>query len=535
MKNYKYLVFSLVIVLFSTTSCVKDEVFVDDTPVVATSTVKLNEIMSTGSPDWIELYNGGSESVDLSGYKLTDNSQEWFIDNLIIDAGGYVTFDCDDSNVPNVSTNFKISSGGEEISLFNATGEIIDQVTTPDMSSQSGLTYGRENDGADNWLIIGASKGAANSSSNTAPLIAADSLTEFDSIYEITVSDADGLSSVNLILITDTTIQSLDMVLVDGNYKISVPQFKVGTQVQYYVKATDNTGLVSYYPENGSSEPAQYTVAGGVDGELVFSEAETGIGVFDFTFSGKIYYKDEVDEVRVYYVLNDELHDETVVPAIDTKDRVKIPASDIDENGNFMGTIKDLKKGDKITYYIRVEYLDGTKTYHPIEETDENGVVISDFDHDLSTTWPSVVVGEIPVAPVNGFSELTITNETGTDLSLNVKVEYDNGDVNELKFYYVINYDAATMWWDDDANPATPDVFDDATHRVTIEVNAVPSADNTYTFTVPGLTIGDNLSWYMRAKDGNGDKLYYTFGKTANEFDGDAKDDPANWNVVVKN
>ncbi len=128
MKNNKYLIYGLLIVLLSATSCVKDEVFESDEPDVATSTVKLNEIMSTGSPDWIELYNGGTESVDLSGYKLTDTSQEWFIDNLTIAAGEYVTFDCDDSNVANVSTNFKISSGGEEITLYNAIGELIDQM-----------------------------------------------------------------------------------------------------------------------------------------------------------------------------------------------------------------------------------------------------------------------------------------------------------------------------------------------------------------------------------------------------------------------
>ena len=28
--------------------------------------------------------------------------------------------------------------------------------------------------------------------------------------------------------------------------------------------------------------------------------------------------------------------------------------------------------------------------------------------------------------------------------------------------------------------------------------------------------------------------MYYTFGKTADEFDGDTKDDPATWHVVTK-
>ena len=96
MKNYKYLAFSLMMVLFSTIGCVEDDVLVGDTPDVATSPIKLNEIMATGEPDWIELYNSGTETVDLSGFKLADASQQWTITSLTIPAGGYVTFNCDD-------------------------------------------------------------------------------------------------------------------------------------------------------------------------------------------------------------------------------------------------------------------------------------------------------------------------------------------------------------------------------------------------------------------------------------------------------
>ena len=202
MKNNKYLVFSALLVLFSTISCVKDEVFDQEGPEVSTSSVKLNEIVSTGDPDWIELYNPSTEAVDISGYKLTDTSQEWVVDNLSIPAGGYVTFDCDDSNVPNVSTNFKISSGGEKITLYNAAGELIDEITTPDMSSQVGLAYGRENDGADDWVVLGASKGTANSNVSSGPLLTADLITGvndnsyFD--YIVSASDPDGIRDVKL-------------------------------------------------------------------------------------------------------------------------------------------------------------------------------------------------------------------------------------------------------------------------------------------------------------------------------------------------
>ena len=45
-------------------------------------------------PDWIELYNGGTESVDLSGMYLSDdlaNPDSWqFPEGTTIDAGGFL-------------------------------------------------------------------------------------------------------------------------------------------------------------------------------------------------------------------------------------------------------------------------------------------------------------------------------------------------------------------------------------------------------------------------------------------------------------
>ncbi|MDH3323584.1 MAG: lamin tail domain-containing protein [Flavobacteriaceae bacterium] len=519
MKNIKYLLV-MFIAMATMVSCVDDESMEIELPPVEGSVLKLNEIMSKDvdpNPDWIEVYNSGNEDMDISGYWLNDKpTAEGGFEipgGTIIKAGGFYVVDSNESGE-------SVSSGGEDVSLSEPDGTVIDHTKTPDMSNDVGLTWGREIDGEGEWMIGSPTKGSSNGSAeNTAPILGADPLTEFDDVYAVTAADADGISSVKLVMLINEGVESIDMALVDGEYKTSVPKGEVGDVVKYYVVATDNTGLTSYYPENGSSEPAEFSVAGGVL-EIDFSEVETGVGVFDFTFTGKVHYVNEVDEVRVYYVLNDELHDETVDPVIDTKDKVKVPASDIAADGTFKGTIEGLAKGDKISYYVRVEYLEGTKTYYPIEETDVDGVVISDFNHDLSTSWPSINVGEIPVAPINGFSELEITNEAGADLKYDVKVAYDNGAPQEVKFYYIINYDAATYVEDNDR------------HSVTWEGD-LPTADNMYDFMIPAadLSAGDKVSWYIRAKDGNGDKMYYTFGQDA-DFD---KDVIANWNVVTKN
>ena len=105
MKNLKYLIASLLVVLFSATSCVKDEVFEGEETVVEGSTVVLNEIMSNNvgdGVDWIELYNKTNEDIDLGGFKLNDAETVdggWTIPaGTIIPASGYIVFEEDLKN-----------------------------------------------------------------------------------------------------------------------------------------------------------------------------------------------------------------------------------------------------------------------------------------------------------------------------------------------------------------------------------------------------------------------------------------------------
>ena len=511
MKNIKYLIVTL-IALTTTVSCVEDDIMESTTPPVVGSVLKLNEIMSkdvNDGPDWIEVYNMSDDDVDISGFILNDKDvADGGFDipaGTIIQSKGFYLVDEDESGI-------KVSSGGEDVSLSKPDKTVIDWTKTPDMTASVGLTWAREIDGEGDWMISNATPGASNGSAeNVSPILEANPLTEFDDVYAVSASDADGIASVKLVHMINDGVQSIDMALVDGEYKTTVSRAKVGDVVKYYVVATDNTGLQTYYPEDGSTSPAEFTVAGGVE-EMTFSEkSDVDPNIFEFTFVAKVHYTDQVDEVRLYYLLPGEQQDED--NGFDDKHSIKnVPLI----NGLFKATIADLAKGTELKYYMRVEYLDGTKTYYPLEV--EGG----DFNHDLGTTWPMVTVGEIPIAPVNGFSDLVVTNDAGADLKYDVNVAYENG-IEEVKFYYIINYDPATYVEDNDR------------HSMEWE-GELPTGDNMYNFAIPtaDLAAGDKVSWYMRAKDGEGDKMYYTFGKTSDEFDGDIKDDPATWSVVVK-
>ncbi|MEN8115447.1 MAG: lamin tail domain-containing protein [Bacteroidota bacterium] len=527
MKKFIYTVAAAMLIF---TGCVKDD-FVPEEPQEPASdlTVVINEVMSKdagSNPDWVELYNTTDNDIDLSGYIINDKENSTggsvIADGTIITAKGYIVLE--DGNGMGES----ISSGGEWVSLSTADGTVIDKIEVIDMSSNVGLTYGRVTDAGDEWQVNSPTKAASNGNvENTPPILDASELTEFTEVYSVSASDAGGINSVKLVHIVNEGVVTLDMALVDGKYRTTVPKSAVGSTVKYYVIAADNSGLTTVFPENGIETPAEFTVKGGVK-ELTFSEVQDAATMlYDFTFTATVHYPEQVDEVRVYYLLPGETQDETVDPPVDEKHKVKIPADEIAADGTFNGTITGLDKDTELTYYIRVEYVDGTKTYQPVEEYDAEGNVSGDFNHDLSSTWPTVMVGAIPIAPVNGFSDLAITNEAGADLSFNVKVEYDNGDAQEVKFYYYLNFDNAAF-------TADPDGYEDA-NRVSVEADPVPSADNTYDFSIAGLSAGDKVLWYMRAKDGEGEKMYYTFGKTAANFDGDIKDDPTTWHVISKN
>ena len=107
--------------------------------------------------DWVEIFNNGDVDVQLSNYYLTDDSSEldkWNFPEYLLEAGDFVQIWASDENqvAPNgeIHTNFKISAGGEDITLTRVSDyTIIDQVPayaiTPDNS------YGRSPDGADFW------------------------------------------------------------------------------------------------------------------------------------------------------------------------------------------------------------------------------------------------------------------------------------------------------------------------------------------------------------------------------------------------
>ena len=111
--------------------------------------------------DWIEIYNPNATAIELGGLYLTDdfdNLDKWQIGpGISIPAGGYLLFFADgDPEEGPLHADFSLKGGGEEVALVQLLADgltIIDSVSYEDMPFQA--TYGRQTDGANNWVFFG--------------------------------------------------------------------------------------------------------------------------------------------------------------------------------------------------------------------------------------------------------------------------------------------------------------------------------------------------------------------------------------------
>jgi hypothetical protein len=105
------------------------------------------------SPDWIELFNAGYDTIDLSGMYLTDDLTDptaWqFPEDTYIEPGGYLLVWADRDG-GELCASFGLNANGEEIGLFASDGEtLIDSVVF--VKQLRDVSYGRIPDGSSNW------------------------------------------------------------------------------------------------------------------------------------------------------------------------------------------------------------------------------------------------------------------------------------------------------------------------------------------------------------------------------------------------
>lgn len=112
------------------------------------SSVVINELMANNKSavsdqngeydDWIELFNNSSQSIDLSGWHLTDDvllPAKWtFPNGVFIDPGAYlIVWADDDTGQAGLHASFKLSAGGEQLQLVNPNLQVVDEVVFPQL------------------------------------------------------------------------------------------------------------------------------------------------------------------------------------------------------------------------------------------------------------------------------------------------------------------------------------------------------------------------------------------------------------------
>ena len=136
-----------------------------------TSDVVINELMARNDTtvadpqgdydDWIELFNTSDMTVDLSGMYLSDNPEnplKWqFPDDTTIEPAGYllVWADEDGGDEPGLHANFKLSSNGETVWLYDTdknNNALLDTVSFAAMESDQSM--GRVPDGIGDMQIL---------------------------------------------------------------------------------------------------------------------------------------------------------------------------------------------------------------------------------------------------------------------------------------------------------------------------------------------------------------------------------------------
>ena len=270
-------------------------------PSHVSGTLAINEFMASNQSfgadengefdDWIEIYNGSTHAIDLAGYHVTDNLGDHskyiipsgFSSKTTVQPGGFILIWCDGTpDQGPLHTPFKLSASGEDIGLYDPTGDVIEELT---FGPQSGdISYGVLPDGGSTWQFFttptpGASNAGGGGGGNTHPAISGVALnpTTPTAGNPVTVSaqitDNGSITSASLYYaVAGGAFSAVVMTNVGATYSGTIPAQSSGATVAYYLRAVDNESNVTTLPATAPTTTLSYTVGGGTVPVLYVNE-----------------------------------------------------------------------------------------------------------------------------------------------------------------------------------------------------------------------------------------------------------------------
>ncbi len=260
------------VILILVTSCGGDE----ERPVIEEG-LFINEIYASGE-DWIELYNALETSTDISGYFISDGDNQYTLPlGITIPAKGFIVLLCNDLGT-GLNTNFKLSAGGEIVSLENKAGTLIDNIEFPNLDN--GQSYGRYPDGSSTWAISGTTtKGVTNGADNAPAINTLSRAPLVPGLNESVVITAElisttGIASVKLYhRMNGGAFSEVSMSLVSGtSYSGTIPGYAIVGKVDYYVEAIGTNGKNSFKPATAPDNTDNYLLNTDPLPQLVINE-----------------------------------------------------------------------------------------------------------------------------------------------------------------------------------------------------------------------------------------------------------------------
>ena len=251
--------------------------------------ISINELMADNDSvvadeagefdDWFELYNPNENHIELNDLYLSDkkgNPLKWSMNGLpTLEPGEYRVFWADeDQRQGPTHTNFKLSAGGEMISLYFARDGMripLDVVEFPAMETDT--AHARIPDASENWEVIADPEAITPGESNDPPETHDPDIAEVSvepglpqEGEEVAVRAAvqdpdDDLDQVLLHYDVGAGYESVEMFEVsEGVREAIIPAQPDSALVSYYIEATDATGLAAFFPQDAPGEPARFLV-----------------------------------------------------------------------------------------------------------------------------------------------------------------------------------------------------------------------------------------------------------------------------------
>ena len=126
----------------------------EPTPVPVYLPLSINEVMASNKstladgalfPDWVELYNYGSEAVSLGGLYLCCDGVRWALPDETLAADGYKLVFCDGSGSDGSHASFTVEKDGAALSLETGDGYVLERFDAP--QAEADYSYYRNDEG----------------------------------------------------------------------------------------------------------------------------------------------------------------------------------------------------------------------------------------------------------------------------------------------------------------------------------------------------------------------------------------------------